>query len=158
VFAATPAYTRAIHHPSECSMTRRPIRLLPALLVLSGVMLLAACQRGDADKALLEAPAVGDLYAAQLSEFSDYEFTDEDEKPIDPAYGLMKVVSAGAAGVVVITENAASADKSVARSDIKGDLSTIEFDESEQIEIGRADLIKAHADGLIYVVRRPAAN
>ncbi|MEF3082321.1 hypothetical protein V3391_08870 [Luteimonas sp. SMYT11W] len=140
-------------------MTRRPIRLLlPALLVLSGVMLLAACQRGDADKALLEAPAVGDLYAAQLSEFSDYEFTDDAEKPIDPAYGLMKVVSADAAGVVVITENAASAEKSVSRSDIKGDLSTIEFDESEQIQIAKADLIKAHADGLIYAVKRPAAN
>jgi|GEM_PF-863031 len=140
-------------------MTRRPIRLLlPALLVLSGVMLLAACQRGDADKALLEAPAVGDLYAAQLSAFSDYEFTDENAKPIDPAYGLMKVISADTAGVVVITENAASADKSVSRSDIKGDLSTIEFDESEQIQIGKADLTQAHADGLIYVVKRPAAN
>ena len=140
-------------------MTRRPIRLLlPALLVLSGVMLLAACQRGDADKALLEAPAVGDLYAAQLSEFSDYPFTDEDQKPIDPAYGLLKVVSADTAGVVVITENAASAEKSVSRSDIKGDLSTIEFDESEQIQIAKADLIKAHADGLIYAVKRPAAN
>jgi len=140
-------------------MTRRPIRLLlPALLVLSGVMLLAACQRGDADKALLEAPAVGDLYAAQLSAFSDYEFTDDAQKPIDPAYGLMKVVSADTAGVVVITENAAAADKSVSRSDIKGDLSTIEFDESEQIQIAKADLVKAHEDGLIYVVKRPAAN
>lgn len=139
-------------------MTRRTIRLLPALLVLSGVMLLAACQRGDADKALLEAPAVGDIYAAQLSAFSDYEFTDDAEKPIDPAYGLMKVVSADAAGVVVITENAASAEKSVSRSDIKGDLSTIEFDESEQIQIAKADLVQAHADGLIYAVKRPAAN
>ncbi|MFL6586973.1 MAG: hypothetical protein ACJ8GV_08840 [Luteimonas sp.] len=140
-------------------MTRRSIRLLlPALLALSGVMLLAACQRGDADKALLEAPAVGDLYAAELSAFSDYPFTDEDQKPIDPAYGLMKVVSADTSGVVVITENAASAEKSVSRSDIKGDLSTIGFDESEQIQIGKADLIKAHADGLIYVVKRPAAN
>ncbi|MDR6992219.1 hypothetical protein [Luteimonas sp. 3794] len=140
-------------------MTRRPIRLLlPALFFLSGVMLLAACQGGDADKALLEAPAVGDIYAAQLSEFSDYEFTDENEKPIDPAYGLMKVVSTDAAGVVVITENAAAADKSVARSDIRGDLSGTEFDESEQIQIAKADLIQAHADGLIYVVKRPAAN
>ena len=139
-------------------MTRRPIRLLSVLFVLSGVMLLAACQRGDADKALLEAPAVGDIYAAQLSAFSDYEFTDDAQKPIDPAYGLMKVVSADTAGVVVITENAASAEKSVSQSDIKGDLSTIEFDESEQIQIGKADLIKAHADGLIYVVKRPAAN
>ena len=139
-------------------MTRRPIRLLSVLFVLSGVMLLAACQRGDADKALLEAPAVGDIYAAQLSAFSDYEFTDDTQKPIDPAYGLMKVVSADTAGVVVITENAASAEKSVSQSDIKGDLSTIEFDESEQIQIGKADLIKAHADGLIYAVKRPAAN
>lgn len=139
-------------------MTRRSIRLLSALFVLSGVMLLAACQRGEADNALLEAPAVGDLYAAELSAFSDYPFTDENQKPIDPAYGLMKVVSADAAGVVVITENAALADKSVSRSDIKSDLSTIEFDESEQIQIAKADLIQAHADGLIYVVKRPAAN
>lgn len=136
-------------------MTRRLFRLLPALFVLSGVLLLAACQRGDADKALIEAPAVGDVYAAELSAFSDYEFTDEDNKPIDPAYGLLKVVAADADGVVVITENAASAEKSVSRSDIRGDLSTIEFDESEQIRIGKADLVKAHTDGLIYVVKRP---
>lgn len=139
-------------------MTRRLFRLLPALFVLSGVLLLAACQRGDADKALIEAPAVGDVYAAELSAFSDYEFTDEDNKPIDPAYGLLKVVAADADGVVVITENAASAEKSVARSDIRGDLSTIEFDESEQIRIGKADLVKAHTDGLIYVVKRPEAK
>ncbi len=139
-------------------MTRRLFRLLPALFVLSGVLLLAACQRGDADKALIEAPAVGDVYAAELSAFSDYEFTDEDNKPIDPAYGLLKVVAADADGVVVITENAASAEKSVSRSDIRGDLSTIEFDESEQIRIGKADLVKAHTDGLIYVVKRPEAK
>ncbi|VXB37132.1 conserved exported hypothetical protein [Luteimonas sp. 9C] len=139
-------------------MTRRPIRLLSALFVVSGVLLLAACQRGDADKALLESPAVGDLYAAQLSEFSDYPFTDEDQKPIDPAYGLLKVVSADTAGVVVITENAASAEKSVARRDLRGDLSTIVFDESEQIQIAKTDLIQAHADGLIYVVKRPTAD
>lgn len=139
-------------------MTRRLFRLLPALFVLSGVLLLAACQRGDADKALIEAPAVGDVYAAELSAFSDYEFTDEDNKPIDPAYGLLKVVAADADGVVVITENAASAEKSVARSDIRGDLSTIEFDESEQIRIGKADLVKAHTDGLIYMVKRPEAK
>lgn len=139
-------------------MTRRLFRLLPALFVLSGVLLLAACQRGDADKALIEAPAVGDVYAAELSAFSDYEFTDEDNKPIDPAYGLLKVVAADTDGVVVITENAASAEKSVARTDIRGDLSTIEFDESEQIRIGKADLVKAHTDGLIYVVKRPEAK
>lgn len=139
-------------------MTRRPIRLLSTLLLVSGVLLLAACQRGDADQALLDAPAVGDVYAAQLSEFSDYEFTDEDEVPIDPAYGLMKVVSADATGVVVITENAASAEKSVSRSDIRGDLADIEFDESEQIAIGKADLAKAHADGLIFAMKRPGAQ
>lgn len=139
-------------------MTRRPIRLLPMLLVLSGVLLLAACQRGDADQALLDAPAVGDVYAAQLSEFSDYEFTDEDDRPIDPAFGLMKVVATDAAGVVVITENAASAEKSIPRSDIRGDLADIEFDESEQIEIAKADLVKAHADGLIFELKRPGAE
>lgn len=139
-------------------MTRRPIRLLCTLLVLSAVILPAACQRGDADKALLEAPAIGDIYAAELSKFSAHGFADEERKPIDPAYGLMKVVAADAAGVVVITENAALAEKSVSRSDIRGDLVDIEFDESERIAIARADLVKAHADGLIFAVKRPAAD
>lgn len=139
-------------------MTRRPIRLLSTLLFLSGVLLFAACQRADADQALLDAPAVGDVYAAQLSEFSDHAFNDEDGRPIDPAYGLMRVVAADTDGVVVITENAALAEKSIARSDILGDLAAIEFDESEQIEIAKADLVKAHADGLIFEVKRPDAE
>ena len=70
----------------------------------------------------------------------------------------MKVVAADAAGVVVITENAALAEKSVSRSDIRGDLVDIEFDESERIAIARADLVEAHADGLIFAVKRPAAD
>ena len=139
-------------------MMRRPFRLLSALLVLSAAMLLGACQKGEAEKTLVDAPAVGDVYAAELSAFSDYEFTDDDNKVIDPAYGLLKVVSVDASGVVVITENAAAADKSVSRTDIRGDLSTIEFDESEQIQIAKADLVKAHADGLIYAVKRPEAK
>jgi len=138
-------------------MTRRLFRLLPALVVLTGVMLLAACQRGEADKAMLQAPAVGDVYAAELSAFSDYEFKDDVQKPINPAYGLLKVVAADANGVVVVTENAASADKSVSRADLRGDLSTIQFDDSEQIRISTADLAKAHEDGRIYAMKRPGA-
>lgn len=139
-------------------MTRRLIRLLPALFVLSGALLLSACQRGDADRALLDAPAVGDLYAAQLSAFSEYEFNDDSRVPIDPAHGLLKVVAADADGVVVITENTASSEKATARSDLRGDVSAIEFDDSERIEIAKADLHKAYEDGLIYAVRRPSAD
>ncbi|KLI98981.1 hypothetical protein WQ56_13490 [Luteimonas sp. FCS-9] len=136
---------------------RRMFRLLPALLVLSAAFLLAACQRGEADLALLQAPEVGDLYAAELSAFSDYEFTDDKQVAIDPAYGLMKVVAVEGDGVVVVTENAALGTRDRARSDIK-DTSDIAFDDSERISISKADLAKAYEDDLIYVVRRPTAD
>ncbi|WP_123832948.1 MULTISPECIES: hypothetical protein [Luteimonas] len=134
---------------------RRPTRLLTALLALSGLVLLGACQHADADMALLESPAVGDIYAAQLSGFSRHPFTDDARKPIDPAYGLMQVVSTDPDGVVVVTQNTASAEKSLSHDDIRGDLADIEFDEGEQIAIGGAELVRAHADGLIFAVKRP---
>lgn len=136
-------------------MMRRPSHLSTALLALSAVMLLGACQRTDADMALLESPAVGDVYAAQLSGFSRYAFTDDEGKPTDPAYGLMQVVSADPDGVVIVTQNAASAGKSLSHNDIRGDLADIEFDEGEQIAIGRAELARARGDGLIFTVKRP---
>ncbi|MCD9028771.1 hypothetical protein LDO26_11195 [Luteimonas sp. BDR2-5] len=125
-----------------------------AIAVLCCAVFLAGCS-GKADRALVEAPAVGDLYAAELSTFSDYGFTDEDENEIEPAYGLLKVIAVDAADVVVITENAASATRASATSDLRGDPAGIEFDDSERIGISRADLLKAWDDRLLFGVRRP---
>ncbi|HZF96955.1 MAG TPA: hypothetical protein VEY92_01705, partial [Pseudoxanthomonas sp.] len=66
---------------------------------------------GDAKLALIEKPAVGDIYAAELSAFTVNEFTDSEGKPITPAYGLMKVVEVDADKAVVVTEAAAFGTK-----------------------------------------------
>ncbi|WP_101927244.1 hypothetical protein [Luteimonas rhizosphaerae] len=137
-------------------MLRRTTRLLP-VLALFATLAVAGCKAGPEDRTLLEAPVVGDLYAAQLSEFSDYGFTDESGKDLAPAYGLMRVTAVDEANVVVITENAASGEQAVSRQDIAGDMANIEFDDSEQIEIARTDLVQAWDDKLIYAVKRPAA-
>ncbi len=136
-------------------MLRRTTRLIP-VLALFATLVVAGCNQAPDDRTLLEAPAVGDVYAAQLSEFSDYGFTDESGKDLAPAYGLMKITSVDDANVVVITENAASGEQAVSKQDIDGDQTDIAFDDSEQIAIARADLLKAWDDKLIYAVKRPA--
>ncbi len=130
----------------------RPIQLL-AVIALCGAALLAGCT-GKADLEKIESPAVGDLYAAELSAFSDYGFSDDDGNGIEPAYGLLQVIAVNDAQVVVITENAGSQDRTVARTDLKGDLVGIAFDDSEKIAISRPDLRKAWDDKLIFGVRR----
>ena len=139
-------------------MLRGAKRLLPALTLILCTMLLAACQNGAETQALIQSPAVGDVYAAQLSEFSDYEFTDDQQAPLEPAYGLLKVIQASGDNVVVVTENAAAATKANSLADIRSDLSHIQFDDSERIEISLADLAQAHTDGLIYAAVRPDAK
>lgn len=110
----------------------------------------AAAAADDPELALIAAPKVDDLYAAELSAFSTASFEDREGK----LYGLLKVVEADGAKVVVITENAASEEPKVASQDILGDLSNIEFDEEERIDIVLPELRKAWDDGRIYEVRR----
>ena len=124
--------------------------LLGAAIVLTG------CKAGggtDANLALIDKPEVGDIYAAELSEFST-GFTDDKEQPLENAYGLMKVVAVDKDKVVVITEAAAAETKMISRQDILGDLSDITFDEEERIDIVLPQLRQAYESGKIYEVRR----
>lgn len=105
---------------------------------------------GDAELALISAPRVGDVYAAELSAFSTADFEEVEGK----LYGLMKVVDVNAERVVVVTENAAAESPKVSRQDILGDMSDIEFDEEERIDIVLPQLRQAWDDGRIYEVRR----
>lgn len=128
----------------------RMFRPMSAVLCL----LLAACASPDTD-ALLAAPAVGDVYAAQLDAFSEFPFHDADAQPIEPAYGLLQVVVADVDGVVVITQNAASGDPRQARRNLRGDPAEIAFDDSERIRLSGPALRQAHADGRITAAHRP---
>ncbi len=137
---------------------------LSRLFVLSCVVVLSAasltaCKPGtvggkvDPNLALIQAPAVGDIYAAELTEFTTADFI-QDGEDAAKGFGLLKVVEVQPDKVVVITENAASEDPAVSKQDIKGDLSDITFDESEKIDVVRSQLEKAYASGTIYEVRR----
>ena len=103
----------------------------------------------DADRALIDVPAIGDVYAAELTHFSSASFEDQ-----QAVYGLMKVVAVEPDKIVVITENAASDNKGVPRKEILGDMSDIAFDESERIDIVHDELVKAYESGDIFAVRR----
>ena len=102
---------------------------------------------------VLAEPKVGDLYAAKLSSFSDQGFG-QNGKEQSVAYGLMKVVDVQADTITVITEDAAWPEADGARKDLNGDLSDITWDESERIEVKRADLPRMVADGRIVETRR----
>ena len=129
-------------------------------VVLLSATSLVACKPGtgssekvDPNLALIQAPVVGDIYAAELTEFTTAEFT-KDGEDTGRGYGLLKVVEVQPDKVVVITENAASEDPALSKQDIKGDLSNITFDELEKIDVVRSQLEKAYAAGTIYEVRR----
>ena len=129
-------------------------------VVLLSAASLVACKPGagntekvDPNLALIQAPVVGDIYAAELTEFTTADFT-KDGEDTGRGYGLLKVVEVQPDKVVVITENAASEDPAVSKQDIKGDLSNITFDELEKIDVVRSQLEKAYAAGTIYEVRR----
>ena len=102
---------------------------------------------------VLAEPKVGDLYAAKLSSFSDQGFG-QNGKEQSVAYGLMKVVDVQADKIIVITEDAAWPEAAGAQKDLNGDLSDITWDESERIEVKRADLPRMVADGRIVETRR----
>ena len=132
-------------------MTRLSRLLLMSLLSIAA---LTGCgqegnARRDADRALIDVPAVGDLYAAELTRFSTADFEDA-----DTVYGLMKVVAVEPGKVTVITEDAGSEDKAVPRQELLGDLSHIAFDESERIDIVHSELARAYEAGEIFAVRR----
>ena len=128
-------------------------------VVLLSAVSLMACKPGtssgkvDPNLALIQAPVVGDIYAAELTEFTTADFTQAGQDAAK-GYGLLKVVEVQPDKVVVITENAASEDPAVSKQDIKGDLTDITFDESEKIDVVRSQLEKAYAAGTIYEVRR----
>ena len=135
-------------------MRKYPFHLARLLAVMALLLVLAACtpgsgSRSEADAALIRAPAVGDVYAADLTYFSEASFEDQPR-----VYGLLKVIAVDAGKITVITESAASDSEAAARKDLLGSLEDIDFDATERIEIVDAQLEKAYESGKIFAVRR----
>jgi len=107
----------------------------------------------SADDPVLAEPAVGDLWSAELSEFSDQTFGDGSEEYTD-AYGLMKVIEVSDDAVVVITEMGAWPNGPSSVLELNGDLAAITWDESEEITVNRADIPGLIEKGHILASRR----
>ena len=128
--------------------------VLMRVVIMATFALVCGCnddsgEMRDADRAIIDVPMTGDVYAAELTRFSSANF--EGQQAI---YGLMKVVAVGPDKIVVVTEDAGSDNKAVPRKEILGDMSDITFDESERIDIVHDELLKAYESGYIFAVRR----
>lgn len=99
--------------------------------------------------ALLQQPAVDDIYAAKLSHFSQYSFGSGGD-----AYGLLRVIEVTSDTIVVITEDAAWPEPQGAHDDLNGDFSDISWDPEEEITIQRTTLESLQNGQLILEARR----
>jgi hypothetical protein len=105
---------------------------------------------------ILQNPQVGDLYAAELSEFSAYDFGGQGGKDaMTKAFGLLRVVKVEDDKVIVITQNQASPNARGARNELNGELDSIGWDEAERIPIRRDRFAQLVEQEKILEVRRP---
>jgi hypothetical protein len=106
---------------------------------------------------ILANPQVGDLYAADLTHFSRQPFNVGGSGQAG-RFGLLKVVAVETDKVIVITEMGAWPQQDGAINDLGGTLSDISWDESERIDVPRANFAQLVTDGKILRTRRMAAN
>ena len=137
---------------------------MTAALAAFGAVLLAGCDAGGSGEGyeaaaaldpVLAEPQVGDLWAAKLDEFSQAEFGNPGD-PLEDAYGLLKVTQVSDDRVIVITEVGAWPMASGTTEELRGNLSAITWDESEEIPINRTDIQDLVASGYILETRRMA--
>jgi hypothetical protein len=101
---------------------------------------------------VLANPQVGDLYSGELTHFSENDFGSGGGS----AYGMMRVVAVNATTVTVVTENAGYGDQAQATTELNsGSMANITWDESERIDIARADIGRLQSEGKIAAFRRP---
>lgn len=133
-------------------------RVIVIVLVAAMAMTGGGCRKGggesgtEADakrqRALIQAPAVGDCYAAELTYFSTGDF-DQHER----IFGLMKIAAVDGDMLVLVTEDGGSPERAVALEDLRNP-EAIAFDESERIRISRRELQAAFEAGHIFAARR----
>jgi len=95
-------------------------------------------------------PQTGDLYAAELTYFSGYDFGEEDV----PMFGLMRVVQVHPDRITLNTNTNAWSKARGAINDLRGNLSNVEWDEDENIEVYRNELPHLIAEKKILDARR----
>jgi len=110
----------------------------------------AQTTRADELDPIFADPQPGDLYAAELTYFSGYDFGQNG----NPAFGLMRVVQVHPDRITLNTEISAWPKPRGAINDLRGELSDIEWDEDEKVEVYRKELPQLVADRKILDARR----
>jgi len=116
-------------------------------LLLTSLSLLAACARGGDKAAETNDPKVGDLYAAVLSEWAEFQ------QPGEKAYGLLKVIKVEPDTVTVVTDSSAWDDEMSAKRELRGDLKEVVWDMDDEIVVARSELAEMHRKEIIFAVR-----
>ena len=116
-------------------------------LLLTSLSLLTACARGSDKAAETNDPKVGDLYAAVLSEFAEFQ------QPGEKAYGLLKVIKVEPDTVTVVTDSSAWDDEMSAKRELRGDLKEVVWDMDDEIVVARSELAEMHRKEIIFAVR-----
>lgn len=116
-------------------------------LLLTSLSLLTACARGGDKVAETNDPKVGDLYAAVLSEFAEFQ------QPGEKAYGLLKVIKVAPDTVTVVTDSSAWDDEMSAKRELRGDLKEVVWDMDDEIVVARSELAEMHRKEIIFAVR-----
>ena len=116
-------------------------------LLLTSLSLLTACARGGDKAAETNDPTVGDLYAAVLSEFAEFQ------QPGEKAYGLLKVIKVEPDTVTVVTDSSAWDDEMSAKRELRGDLKEVVWDMDDEIVVARSELAEMHRKEIIFAVR-----
>ena len=121
-------------------------------LLLTSLSLLTACARGGDKAAETNDPKVGDLYAAVLSEFAEFQ------QPGEKAYGLLKVIKVAPDTVTVVTDSSAWDDEMSAKRELRGDLKEVVWDMDDEIVVARSELAEMHRKEIIFAVRHGEGN
>ncbi|MFG3450319.1 hypothetical protein ACGFZ3_17260 [Stenotrophomonas sp. NPDC047960] len=121
-------------------------------LLLTSLSLLTACGRGGDKATESNDPKVGDLYAAVLSEFAEFQ------QPGEKAYGLLKVIKVEPDTVTVVTDSSAWDDELSAKRELRGDLKEVVWDMDDEIVVARSELAEMHRKEIIFAVRHGEGN
>jgi len=121
-------------------------------LLLTSLSLLTACGRGGDKATESNDPKVGDLYAAVLSEFAEFQ------QPGEKAYGLLKVIKVEPDTVTVVTDSSAWDDELSAKRELRGDLKEVVWDMDDEIVVARSELAEMHRKEIIFAVRHGDGN
>ncbi|MDI9238089.1 hypothetical protein QLQ15_04100 [Lysobacter sp. LF1] len=131
-------------------MFLKSTRRIALLSILLAVTVLAGCS--GQDKKLLADPRVGDLYAAEITQFS--AVADDEGNTVEDGYGLLKVTGVSEQEIKVVTTAWYQDTKRGLLKELRKSPASQQWDLTDVITVKRAELAGLRDEGQIISVRR----